>query len=140
MEKLFTFLILILFTPLSSEAQVQSLQVTATGTGRTTGHIANLSITNTTGQAVKINPQTCYIPSAGTYQPYVATIPATSVPPGTSSIQVEGYCANVFAQPVPAENPMPPVTDWIPVMQPGLSIPPGGINIVTTPAVTAFKA
>ncbi len=138
MKQIFTLVFLLLILPLSSEAQ--SLQVTATGTGQTTGHIANLSITNTTGSTIKINPQKCYIPSAGTYQPYVATIPATSVPPGTSSIQVQGYCANVDAKPVPAENPMPPVSEWIPVIQPGIIIPQGGNYLLTTPAVAAFKA
>ncbi|MBP6793672.1 MAG: hypothetical protein KA143_01390, partial [Saprospiraceae bacterium] len=137
MKQIFTLVYLLLITSLSSKAQ--SLQVTATGTGQTTGHIANLSITNTTGSTIKINPQTCYIPSAGTYQPYVATIPATSVPPGSSSIQVEGYCANVDAKPVPAENPMPPVSEWIPVIQPGIIISQGGNYILATPAVPAFK-
>jgi hypothetical protein len=140
MKQIFTLVFLLLISSLLSESKAQSLKVTATGTGQTTGHIANLSITNTTGSTIKINPQTCYIPSAGTYQPYVATIPATSVPPGTSSIQVEGYCANVDAKPVPADNPMPPVSEWIPVIQPGINIPQGGNNILTTPAVPAFKA
>src|SRR5687767_10459854 len=137
MEKTLAVLFL-LFTPLFSEAQ--SLQVTANGTGQTTGHIANLSITNTTQSTININPQTCYIPSAGKYQPYVATIPATSVPPGTSSIPIEGFCANVDARPVPVGYPMPPVSDWIPVIQPGLNNPQGGTNVLTTPAVPAFKA
>ncbi|MDQ3016633.1 MAG: hypothetical protein M3R25_07945, partial [Bacteroidota bacterium] len=127
----------LLISPLFSEAQ--SLKVLATGTGQTTSHIANLSITNNTLSTIIINPQTCYIPSAGIYQPYVATILGTSVPPGTSTIQIEGYCANVYAQPVPAGNPMPPVSDWIPVNQPGINIPHGGTYILTTPAVAAFN-
>ena len=139
MEKMIAFVILMLITPFYIELHAQSLKITATGTGQTTGHIANLSITNTTGSTVRINPQTCYIPSDGKYQPYVARIPATSVAPGTSYIQVDGYCANVYAHPVPVGNPMPLVSDWIPVIQPGIDIPKGGINILTTPAVPAFK-
>lgn len=140
MEKMIAFVILILIPTLYIESQAQSLKVVATGTGQTTGHIANLSITNTTGSTVRINPQTCYIPSDGKYQPYVATIPGTSVPPGTSYLHVEGYCANVNAHPVPDGNPMPLITDWIPVIQPGIDVPKGGTNILTTPAVPAFKA
>lgn len=136
MEKMIAVIFILLIAPLSSEAQ--TLKVLATGTGQTTGHIANLSITNTTQSTIIINPQACYIPSDGKYQPYVATIPATSVPPGTRSIPIEGFCANVYAQPVPPGNPMPPVSDWIPVIQPGVTIPQGGVNILTTPAVAAF--
>lgn len=131
--------ILLLITPLCVNVQAQSLKITATGTGQTTGNIANLSIINTAGSTVRINPQTCYIPSDGKYQPYVATIPATSVPPGTSYLQVEGYCANVYAHPVPNGNPMPLVSNWIPVIQPGTTIPKGGTNILSTPEMPAFK-
>ena len=65
--------ILLLLSPLLSEAQ--SLKAIATGTGQTTGHIATLSVTNTTQSTITINQQTCYIPSDGTHQPYVAIIP-----------------------------------------------------------------
>jgi hypothetical protein len=139
MEKMIVFFILFLITPLYNKVQAQSLKITATGTGQTTGHIANLSITNTTGSTVRINSQICYIPSDGKYQPYVATIPAASVATGTSYLQVEGYCANVFAQPVPDGNPMPLVSNWIPVIQTGVNTPKGGTNILNTPEVPAFK-
>jgi hypothetical protein len=139
MEKMMAAVFLLLLPLLCIDVQAQSLKVVATGTGQTTGHIANLSITNTTGQAVRINSQTCYIPSDGKYQPYVATIPGTSVPTGTSYLKIEGYCANVSALPVPNGNPMPLVTSWIPVIQPETNIPKGGTNILTTPAVAAFK-
>ena len=139
LEKMMAIVILLLMTPLYINVQAQSLKITATGTGQTTGHIANLSITNTTGSTVKINPQTCYIPSDGKYQPYVATIPGTSVPPGTSYLQVKGYCANVYVHPVPDGNPMPLVSSWIPVIQPGITIPKGGTNILSTPEMPAFK-
>ncbi len=137
MEKIIA-IILLLLSPLFSEAQ--PLKVVATGTGLTTGHIANLSITNTSGSTIIINPQTFYIPSDGKYQPYVATLLGTSVAPGTSFIQLEGYCANVYALPVPPGNPMPPVSDWIAVVQQGVLIPQGGTFLLTTPAVAPFKA
>lgn len=139
LEKMMAILALLLIAPLCSQLQAQSLKITATGTGQTTGHIANLTIINTAGSAVRINPQTCFIPCDGKYQPYVATISATSVPPGTSYIKVEGYCANVYAHPVPDGNALPPVSDWIPVIQPGIDIPKGGTNILITPAMPAFR-
>ena len=77
-EKMIAIMFFWLISPLFSEAQ--TLKVLATGTGQTTGHIANLSITNTTQSTIIINSQTCYIPSDGKYQPYVATIPGISVP------------------------------------------------------------
>jgi hypothetical protein len=138
LERMIAVVILLLITPLYIHVTAQALKITATGTGQTTGHIANLSITNTTGSTVRINSQTCYIPSDGKYQPYVATIPGTSVPPGVSYLQVKGYCANVFIHPVPDGSPMPLVSDWIPVMQPGLNTPKGGTNILATPEMPAF--
>jgi hypothetical protein len=140
MNKLMALFILMLIPPLCTVSQAQSLKIIATGTGQTTGHIATLSINNTTGSAVKINAQTCYIPSDGKNQPYVATIPATSVPTGTSQLQVEGYCADVFAQPVPDGQPMPLISTWIPVTVPGTNVQSGGTNLLTTPAVPAFKS
>lgn len=130
--------IFFLLSPFISEAQ--SIKATATGTGLTTGHIATLSVTNTTQSTIIINPQTCFIPSNGTYQPYVVTIPSTSVAPGTNTILIRGYCANVYAQPVPAGNPMPPISELIAVNQPGINIPQGNTNVVTALSSTAFNA
>src|SRR5687768_15379336 len=104
--------IFFLLSPLLSKAQ--SLNAIATGTGKTTGHIATLNITNNTQSTIKINPQTCYIPSDGKHQPYVATISGTFLAPGTNLILIKGYCANVDAQPVPDGKAMPPLSDWIP--------------------------
>lgn len=131
---------LLLISLIYKESGAQSLKITATGAGQTTGHIATLGINNTTGSTVSINAQTCYIPSEGKYQPYVATIPATTVPPGTSQILVEGYCADVYAQPVPEGYAMPLISTWIPVTLSGTNIPKGGTNILPTPAMPAFSA
>ncbi len=65
MEKMIAVIFLVL-SPLFSEAQ--SLKAIATGTGQTTGHIATLSITNTSQSTLSIDPQTCYIPSDGKHQ------------------------------------------------------------------------
>jgi hypothetical protein len=97
MEKIIAVIVFLL-SPLLGKAQ--SLKAIATGTGQTTGHIATLSITNTTQSAININPQTCYIPYDGTYQPYVAILPGTSVLPGTSSIICRSpSCPHQLSQP-----------------------------------------
>ncbi len=131
-------LALLLISLFHFDSTAQSLKITATGTGQTTGHIATLTVVNTTGSTIRVSEQTCYIPSEGKYQPYVAMIPATSLPTGTSQLQVKGYCADVYAQPVPADNPMPLISTWIPVLQPNRNAPQGGTNLLTARAVPAF--
>ena len=49
--------------------------IKATGTGNTTGHIADLIFNNKTDQPITLTPQTFYIPSDGEYQSYVGEIP-----------------------------------------------------------------
>lgn len=97
--------------------QENSLQVTAKGTGQTTGHIANLSVKNKAKESVYVLPEMFYIPSQGKYQSYVGRIPeGYTVPPGaTVTIPVTGYCADVHKPPVPSGESMPPLEDWIPV-------------------------
>ena len=131
---------LLLISLIYNNTRAQSLKIIATGTGQTTGHIATLGINNTTGSPVTINAQSCYIPSEGKYQPYVAKIPATVVPAGTSQIIVEGYCADVFALPVPMDYQMPLISTWIPVTTSGTTAPQGGTNILAKPPLPAFSS
>lgn len=105
------------FSPNFIAGQTSSaFKVKATGTGQTTGHIANLSIQNNGELPIKTKPESLFIPSGGQYQPYVCEIPGITVPPGeTLIIPVDGYCADVFTPPVPSGTTMPPLEDWIPV-------------------------
>lgn len=110
-----------------------------TGTGRTTGHIADLFVENKGKSPVVIQPQTFYIPSEGQYQPYVGTIPSTVIPPGgTITIPVNGYCADVHTPPVGAGDQMPPLEDWVPVGDPQAPVPPGTIQIIPGPIQPPF--
>ena len=95
-------------------AQNNALQISATGTGRTTGHIANLSLYNPTTVPLTFTLSPCYIPSGGQYQPYIVpTQTTTTVPPGaTANIPVEGYCTDIFTAPVPSGSVMPPFSGW----------------------------
>lgn len=102
--------------------------VTATGTGRTTGHIADLQVRNESSEPVVLPLGPWYIPASGPYQSYVipqgkgATIAAHS----TQTISLQGYCANVHRPPVPVGEPMPSASDW---MAPG-----GGDEPIVVPS------
>lgn len=115
------------------------IKITATGTGNTTGHVANLTIDNKGKSPIEINEQTAFIPSEGQYQPYIVTIPRTTLPPGTTTIPLPGYCADVTTPPVPTGDGMPPVDDWIattPVTRPGPGTVPVDIVEQTVPRFT----
>lgn len=113
------------------------IKVKATGTGQTTGHIANLTVTNTTSESLQINSQTAYIPSDGRYQSYVGTVPETTVPPGTTIIPVNGNCAIVSSPPFPIGINMI-VENWIPVGTIDQPLPEGTINILPMPTKPQF--
>lgn len=131
------FLLQILHS-IQAVAQSGAMKIRAVGTGNPTGHIANLGVTNSTGSNVNINPQICYIPSDGQYQPYIATIPGTPIPPGTTTIPINGYCADVHTPPVPSGDPMPPVEEWIPVGNSNVTSSETGINILPIQELPPF--
>ncbi len=108
------------------------MQVNASGTGKTTGHIADLHVRNDDNHPIDVLPQTFFIPSDGKHQPYVARIPdLVTIPPSTSvTIPISGYCADVRTPPVGSGEPMIPVSDWIPVGDmPHPTTTPAGIPV-----------
>ena len=131
---IFVFAVINMFLIFTVNGQTK---VKATGTGQTTGHIANLTVTNTTTEDLQINSQTAYIPSDGKYQSYVGTVPETTVPPGTSVIPVNGNCANVSSPPFPNGTDMS-VAKWIPVGTVDQPLPEGTINILPMPTKPKF--
>lgn len=102
------------------------------GSGRTTGRIGVVSVTNTTGQPLAITVGPCFIPSDKKHQSYVVTesAPVPIAAGETASIPLQGYCADIFTSPVPAGAPLPPVSEWItageslPLPTPGGALPP----------------
>jgi hypothetical protein len=100
-------------------AQNAALQIRATGTGTTTGHIADISLYNPTNQAVTFTLSPSFIPSGGQYQPYIVPTPITStVPAGTTAnVPVNGYCTDITRPPVPAGGAMPPISSWLTASQ-----------------------
>jgi hypothetical protein len=121
------------------------IEITAKGTGRTTGHIADLIINNGTDQPVDIQlgpgskPNAFFIPSGGQYQPYIVpALPSIPVPPGqTITFPVEGFCIDIHRPPVPSGNGMPKPSEWLSIAVLGSdNIVPGNlINIPTAGAL-----
>jgi len=85
------------------------------GTGQTTGHIATITVENNTGRPYELPSAMFYIPSDGRHQGYVARpAPGQIVPPGgAQDVTLEGYCSSVHKPPVPAEESLPPLENWI---------------------------
>ena len=92
-----------------------ALVFTATGTGGTSGHIADLHVVNPTNAALTLAPTPCFIPSSGQYQPYIVPyIPIVTVAPhSTATIPLNGFCADIFRPSVPDGEPLPPVSSWV---------------------------
>lgn len=107
------FCILILF--IGQIAQTQT-NLSAKGTGRTTGHIATIFFQNNSDDTVEVLPQIVYIPSVGQFQSYVGRIPGWSevLAGATIALPVDGYCTDVQAPPVASGVDMR-IADWIPV-------------------------
>lgn len=91
------------------------LSMTATGTGETTGHIADLTIRNPTDKPVDLSFPMLFIPSGGRYQAYVATRiePVRILPRETVTLPVHGYCVDIRRPPVPNGEPIPSPGLWI---------------------------
>lgn len=89
--------------------------IAAKGTGRTSGHIATITVKNNTDRPFELPSAMFYIPMGKGYQGYVGRpAPGHSVPPGsTADVPVEGYCTTVRLPPVPEGTDLPPPEDWI---------------------------
>ncbi len=109
--------VLITPAPPSSALSIER-NIRVTSTGNTSGHIADISITNPTKEPMKVligNGNGFVIPSRGDYQPYaVLPVSPIDVPPGaTVTRPLLGMCAEVRKPPVPAGNHMPDTRTWV---------------------------
>lgn len=91
------------------------LEVIAVGTGRTTGHIADVTVFNGAEESARLSLGPFYIPSGDDLQPYVVPDEYhVEVAAGEQvEIALEGYCVDIHRPPVPAGEAMVPVSDWI---------------------------
>ncbi|RMH19485.1 MAG: hypothetical protein D6698_05660, partial [Gammaproteobacteria bacterium] len=105
-----------LFTATALNAQ---LTIKATGTGKTTGEIANLEISNESALAQRFAmPEYFYIPSANGHQGYIVVNDALSdliIQPGERlRLPLDnGFCTNIHRPPVPDGQDLPPFNTWI---------------------------
>lgn len=80
-----------------------------TGTGQTTGHIADLTINNNSKNNIDYKVPQMFIPSSGKYQPYIVpnVTPVNLGPNETKVVPIYGYCADIHMPPVPINIPIP---------------------------------
>lgn len=119
MKAMVKILALVLLLSASSiQAQnnlLQNCTITATGTGKTTGNVVALSIYNPTDKEVSGTLGPFYIPSGGSYQPYlVADITPVTIPPHLSiNITLKGFCTDITRPAAPENFKLSPAVDWI---------------------------
>ena len=114
-------LLLVLFlcsnwlTQLEWTEEKTGLEFFARGTGHTTGHIATLDIYNPSQEFIKTEFGPFFIPGTGDYQGYVINQKyALEIEPfGFTSIEVEGYCTNIFDPAVPEGEYLINYKKWI---------------------------
>ena len=86
----------------------------ATGTGKTTGHIASIQVFNPSSapQTFELNP--CYIASGGKNQPYLVpgSYAVTIAPGATANLAIDGYCTDIHRPPVEYGSPLNTASHW----------------------------
>lgn len=87
----------------------------AVGTGRTTGHIADLFIMNTSDRAVEVEIGPMFIPGKGNTQGYLVDGESTAKVPPMNDIPfpLYGYCTHIDRAPAQSGTSLPPVSEWI---------------------------
>jgi hypothetical protein len=114
----FAFL-LTLYFPLDAQwtSAHPGMEYRSKGTGRTTGHVIDLWLINTTDQEMKIDLPAFFIPTDGAIQGYVIPLPedpTIMVDPGaTVRIPLKGYCTDIHKPPVGDGESTIPVKEWL---------------------------
>lgn len=92
-----------------------SQSIKAEGTGRTTGHIATLSITNKGKEPLQMRLGPFFIPTAKERQGYgVPDVYEVSVPPrSTVELPIYGFCTHPALPPVAQGAAMPAFKTWV---------------------------
>ncbi|MEZ4927154.1 MAG: hypothetical protein R3A50_12800 [Saprospiraceae bacterium] len=115
MKKMIYATVLWLFTAAQLFSQNHDLQIKATGTGNTTGHIADIRVFNPGSEAKEFILLPCIIPSDGHNQTYIVVFVIRRwIQPGSmANIPVNGYCIDIFSPPVPKGHEMPSFWTWV---------------------------
>jgi len=108
------------------------LEATATGTGRTTGHIADLTLNNTTSEPMDTEIGPLVIPSDGKFQGYVVndTYPVEIPAFGSATLPLYGYCTDIFKLALPEGAGAADAGTWISVTGPA-AVPGPSWNLVS---------
>jgi len=91
------------------------IEITAKGTGNTTGNIANLTVQNNSDVPYLLDWETFFIPSAGEYQSYLVPegVKQEIPPKSTVIVPVSGFCTDPTVPPVGSGEDFPPFEKWI---------------------------
>jgi hypothetical protein len=91
------------------------VNITAAGTGQTTGHVVTLTVHNTTETAVVLDLGPYVIPPSDDFQGYVIPQGFTVIaPPGErTEMPLDGYCITINSPPVPDGRPTTGIDTWI---------------------------
>ncbi len=116
MESKINILLLLAFFSAQTRLAAQSeISAKASGTGRTTGHIANITLRNNGTSIADFQLGPFFIPAQGQYQPYIVprstSIPL--VPHKSVTIPLHGYCADIYSPPIPDGHRLPAPGTWI---------------------------
>jgi len=92
-----------------------SQKIKATGTGQTTGHIANLSISNKSKEPLTLKLGPFLIPATKKFQGYGVpeTYEVTVPPQGVAEIPLRGFCTNPYIPPAGSGEELPPFHEWV---------------------------
>jgi hypothetical protein len=128
--------------PAQTAAPNGQLHYFARGTGRTTGGVLAVAVSNPTPAPLRTTIGDCFVPSASDYQGYV--IPQTypiEVPAfRTVTVQLEGYCTNVRRPAIPGGELAASVSRWVtwaaaaPLPAPGQAPGTGFLPLGVAPA------
>ena len=99
----------------SSANQWDSLKIISFSTGETTGHIADLYISHSSPEVKEFHLTPSFIPSQEEYQSYLTLTDTILVlePFIETRIELRGYCADIFVDPVPLKKNLPEFSNWI---------------------------
>lgn len=93
----------------------EGVEFAGAGTGASTGVVAIVTVSNSSIHPVELQIGPYVIPSEGKYQSYLVPqrTQLSLLPNESKAIELEGFCLDVFKQPLPFGADLPPVSEWI---------------------------
>jgi hypothetical protein len=112
--KHYTFLLMAFVLIITWPGSALSQSIKAEGTGRTTGHIATLSVANKGKEPLQMRLGPFFIPAAKERQGYgVPAVYEVAVPPkSTAQVPIYGFCTHPSLPPVAQGAAMPAFKTW----------------------------